>query len=115
MFACGEGEEVILSEHLGQTAVVCDYSRYDATETSDLDNVDFLVKEACIVDVEWIIPTKTPPLGIRTNAQNKECRCEEEEQGGQANRFAKRANAMKGMLSVTKIQTCDEREGARNK
>jgi hypothetical protein len=47
VFACGEGEEVVLSEHLGQTAVVCDHSRGDATETSDLDNIDFLVKEAC--------------------------------------------------------------------
>ncbi len=54
MFACGEGKEVILGEHLGQTAVVCDESRGDATSTSDLDNVDFLVKEAYIVDVERI-------------------------------------------------------------
>jgi hypothetical protein len=51
VFACGECEEVVLGQHLGQTAVVCDQSRGDATETSDLDNVDFLVKEACIVDV----------------------------------------------------------------
>ena len=52
VFACGEGEDVVLGEHLGQTAVVCDHSRCDAAETSDLDNVDFLVKEACIVNVE---------------------------------------------------------------
>ena len=59
MFASGEGEEVVVGEHLGQTAVVCDHSRGDATETSDLDNVDFLVKEACIVNVEWITLTKS--------------------------------------------------------
>lgn len=95
MFASGEGEEVVLGEHLGQTAVVCDQSRGDATETSDFDNVDFLVKEACIVDVEWIILTKAKAPGIRTNTQNKERRCEQEEQGRQANRLAERANAMK--------------------
>jgi hypothetical protein len=81
VFACGEGEDVVLGEHLGQTAVVCDQSRGDATETSDLDNVDFLVKEACGVNVEWITPTKALPPGIRTNTQDKERRCEEEEQG----------------------------------
>lgn len=52
MFACGEGEDVILCEHLSQTAVVCDHSRGDATEASNFDNVDFLVKEACIVNIE---------------------------------------------------------------
>jgi hypothetical protein len=54
VFASGEGEEVVLREHLGQTAVVRDQSRGDTTETSDLDNVDFLVKEACIINVKWI-------------------------------------------------------------
>jgi hypothetical protein len=76
VFAQGEGEEVVLGEHFGQTAVVCDHSRGEATETSDLDNVDFLVKEACIVNVQWITPTKAQPAGIRTNSQNEECNCE---------------------------------------
>jgi len=49
VFACGEGKNVVRGEHLGQTAVVCDYSRGDATETSDLDDVDLLVKEACVI------------------------------------------------------------------
>jgi hypothetical protein len=95
VFACREGEDVVLGEHLGQTAVVCDHSCCDATETPDLDNVDFLVQEACIVNVEWIILTKVPSAGIRTNTQNKERRREQEEQDRQANRFAERANAMK--------------------
>jgi hypothetical protein len=81
VFACGEGEEVVLCKHLGQTAVVCNQSRGDATETSDLDNIGFLVEEACIVNVEWITPTKALPQGMRTNSQNEERRCEEEEQG----------------------------------
>jgi hypothetical protein len=81
VFASGEGEEVVLGEHLGQTAVICDQSRGDATETSDLDDLDFLVKEACIVNVEWMPLTKAKGPGIRTNSQNKERRCEEEEQG----------------------------------
>ena len=56
MFAGGEGEEVVLREHLGQTAVVCDQGCGDTTEASDLDNVDFLVKEACIAIVKRIAP-----------------------------------------------------------
>jgi len=52
MLAGGEGEDVVRGEHLGQTAVVCDQSRNDAKVTSGLDNVDFLVKETCIVIVE---------------------------------------------------------------
>ena len=54
VFACGEGEEVVLGEHIGQTAVVCYQSRGDATETSDLDNVFFLVHEACIINVSGL-------------------------------------------------------------
>ena len=81
MFARGEGENVVFGEHFGQTAVVCDHSRGEATVTSDLDNIDFLVKEACIVNVEWITPTKAQPAGMRTNTQNEEGRCEQEEQG----------------------------------
>lgn len=46
VFACGKSEEVVLGKHIGQTVVVCDYSGGDATEASDLDYVDFLVKEA---------------------------------------------------------------------
>ena len=57
VFACGEGEEVVLREHIGQTAVVCDHRRSDATAASDLDNIFLLVKEACIVNGEWITPT----------------------------------------------------------
>jgi hypothetical protein len=94
VFAGGEGEEVVLREHLGQTAVVCDRSRNDTTVSSDLDDVDFLVEEAYIIDVKWIALTKAQPLGIRTDTQDKERRCEEEEQGRQANRFAERADAM---------------------
>jgi hypothetical protein len=52
MLASGESEHVVRGEHLGQTAVVCDQGRSDAKVTSDLNNVDFLVKEACIVIVE---------------------------------------------------------------
>jgi len=52
MLAGGESEDVVRREHLGQTAVVCDQGRNDPKVTSDLDNVDFLVKEACIVFVE---------------------------------------------------------------
>jgi hypothetical protein len=92
MLAGGEGDNVVRGEHLGQTAVVCDQSRNNAKVTSDLNNVDFLVEEACIVIVEWITPSKAP--GIRTNTQNQERRCEEEEQCWQANRLAERANAM---------------------
>jgi hypothetical protein len=94
VFAGGEGEEVVLGEHIGQTAVVCDDGGGDTTVTSDLDNVDFLIKEACIVNVELITPTKAQPPRIRTNTQDEECHCEEEEQERQANRFAERANAM---------------------
>lgn len=64
VFACGEGEEVVLGKHLGQTAVVCDHRRGNTTETSDLDDVDLLVKEACIVNVEWICPYKTKTTRI---------------------------------------------------
>lgn len=49
MLASGEGEEVVRAEHIGQTAVVCDQSRGDAEVTSNLDDVVFLVKEACII------------------------------------------------------------------
>ena len=52
MLAGGEGADVVRGEHLRQTTIVCDQSRNDAKVTSDLDNVDFLVKEACIVIVE---------------------------------------------------------------
>ena len=49
MFASGEGKEVVRAEHIGQTAVVCDQSCGDAKVTSNLDDVVFLVKEACII------------------------------------------------------------------
>ena len=49
MFAGGDGENVVRREQLGQTTVVCDQRCSDSKVTSDLDNVDFLVKEACIV------------------------------------------------------------------
>jgi hypothetical protein len=52
VLAGGDGADVVRGEHLGQTAVVCDQGRKDAKVTSDLDNVVFLVKEACIVIVE---------------------------------------------------------------
>jgi len=52
VLAGGEREDVVGCEHLGQTTVVCDQSRKDAKVTSDLDNVDLLLKEACIVIVE---------------------------------------------------------------
>lgn len=52
MLAGGDSEDVVRGEHLGQTAVVCDQGRSNAKVTSDLDDVDFLVKEACIVVVE---------------------------------------------------------------
>ena len=52
MLARGESEHVVRGEHLGQTTVVCDQGRSDAKVTSDLNNVDFLVKEACIAIVE---------------------------------------------------------------
>jgi hypothetical protein len=58
MLARGEGANVVRGEHIGQTAVVCDQSRNDAKVTSDLDNVGFLVKEACIVIVERTTPAK---------------------------------------------------------
>jgi hypothetical protein len=46
MLAGGEGANIVRGEHIGQTAVVCDQCRNDAKVTSDLDNIDFLVKEA---------------------------------------------------------------------
>lgn len=49
VLARGEGEHVVGGKHLSQTAVVRDQSRSDAKVTSDLDNVDLLLKEACIV------------------------------------------------------------------
>jgi hypothetical protein len=52
VLAGGDGADVVRGEHLGQAAVVCDQGRKDAKVTSDLDNVVFLVKEACIVIVE---------------------------------------------------------------
>jgi hypothetical protein len=58
VFASGEGEEVVRAEHIGQTAVVCDQSRDDAKVTSELDNVDFLVKETCVIIIEWVTSTK---------------------------------------------------------
>jgi hypothetical protein len=81
VFACGEGEEVILCEQLGETAVVCDHGRGNAKSTSDLDNVDFLIKEACIVGVERISHPLQKCRNIRTDTQNEERRGEEEEQG----------------------------------
>ena len=59
MFASGEGANVVWTEHLGQTAVVCDQSRNNTKVTSNLDDVDFLVNEACIVIVESITPYKS--------------------------------------------------------
>jgi hypothetical protein len=58
MLAGGDSANVVRGEHLGQTAVVCDQGRKDAKVTSDLDNVVFLVKEACIVIVELNYPYK---------------------------------------------------------
>lgn len=46
MLASGDGENVVRGEQLGQTAVVCDQGRKNAKVTSDLGNVDFLVKGA---------------------------------------------------------------------
>lgn len=60
MFANGEGEEVVLGKHVGQTAVVCDHSRDDAKVTSEFYNAVFLVKEACIAIIGWVASTKAP-------------------------------------------------------
>ena len=80
VFACRKSEEVVLGEQIGQTTVVCDDSRADARVASDLDYVDFLVKEACNINVEWIVLAKAQRPRIRTDRQDKERHCEDEEQ-----------------------------------
>jgi hypothetical protein len=55
MLAGGESENVAGSEHFGETAVVCDEGCDNAKVSSDLDDVDLLVKETCIVLSESIL------------------------------------------------------------
>jgi hypothetical protein len=49
VLASGECENVVGGEQFGKTAVVCDKGCDNAEVSSDLNNVDLLVKEACIV------------------------------------------------------------------
>jgi hypothetical protein len=84
MLASGESENVVGGEQVGKTAVVCDEGGGDTKVSSDLDDVDLLVKEAC--NIVKSNPTEVSKIkAIRTNSQYQEGRCEEKEQGGQAN------------------------------